>query len=392
MGHRSWGNVRRLPSGRWQVRYTGPDGVRRSARHTYGTRADAGRALALIQTEIIRGSWVDPAVAPVTLREYAIRWLAERATLSSSTVQLYESLLRRQVLPELGGVRLRMLTPGHVRAWRQGLLDAGTGTSTVAKSYRLLRSVLATAVDDELILRNPCRLKGAGAEVTPERPVLSLAEVLRLADCIEGRYRVLVLLAVFGSLRFGELAGLRREDVDLDAAIVRVRRSVAEVKGRLVVKAPKSAAGRRSVAVPACLVPELRAHLDRYAEPGAAGRVFVGPKGATPRRAHFAGTWARARQAAGLAEEVHLHDLRHTGNHLAALTGASTRELMVRMGHSSMRAALIYQHATADRDRAIADALDDLLTGRFGHVAGTKGTPVEDKPKEAGGGRGADLR
>ena len=244
----------------------------------------------------------------------------------------------------------------------------------------------------KLILRNPCRLKGAGAEATPERPVLSLAEVLRLADCIEGRYRVLVLLAVFCSLRFGELAGLRREDVDLDAAIVRVGRSVAEVKGRLVVKAPKSAAGRGSVAVPACLVPELRAHLDRYAEPGAAGRVFVGPKGATPRRADFAGTWARARQAAGLPEGVHLHDLRHTGNHLAALTGASTRELMVRMGHSSMRAALIYQHATADRDRAIAKALDDLLTGRFGHVAGTKGTPVKDKPKDAGGGRGGDLR
>jgi integrase len=345
--------------------------VRRPARHTYLTKADASRALSLIDTEIIRGSWLDPAVDPATLREFAVRWLGERPGLSGTTVQLYESLLRRHVLPDLGDVRLRSLTPGHVRAWRQQCLERGVGSTTVAKSYRLLRSILATAVDDELILRNPCRLKGAGTEAAPERPVLSLPEVFRLADAIEERYRVLVLLAVFGSLRFGELMGLIREDVDLDRATVEVRRSVAEVNGRQTVKAPKTAAGRRTVALPLWIVPEVRKHLDGFAEPGPWGRVFVGPKGATPRRAHFAGTWARAREAAGLPSKLHLHDLRHTGNHLAALTGASTRELMARMGHSSMRAALIYQHATADRDRAIADALDALLTRGNGHAAGT---------------------
>jgi integrase len=142
---------------------------------------------------------------------------------------------------------------------------------------------------------------------------------------------------------------------------VRVRRAVAELNnGQREIKAPKSAAGKRTVAIPAAIVPEIRAHLDTYAERGADGRVFVGAKGATPRRNHFNRLWHKARLAAGI-KGLHFHDLRHTGNTLAASTGASTRELMSRMGHSTARAALIYQHASADRDRLIADAVSGLV-------------------------------
>lgn len=92
------------------------------------------------------------------------------------------------------------------------------------------------------------------------------------------------------------------------------------------------------------------------------GRVFVGLYGATPLRRNFATMWKRARAAADVPAELHFHDLRHTGTHFAAASmTTSTRKLMVRMGHASMRAALIYQHRTAERDRAIADALDDML-------------------------------
>ena len=90
--------------------------------------------------------------------------------------------------------------------------------------------------------------------------------------------------------------------------------------------------------------------------------MLVGLYGATPRRRNFATIWKQAKVAAGVPVELHFHDLRHTGNHFAAASGrASTHELMGRMGHASMRAALIYQHRTAGRDRAIADALDDML-------------------------------
>ena len=218
-----------------------------------------------------------------------------------------------------------------------------------------------TAVDDEVLARNPCRIKGGGTEPTPERPIATMAEVMRLADCIDHRYRVAVLLSVFGSLRWGELMGLQRGDIDLDAGLVRIERSVVEVGQRLVTKQPKTAAGVRVVAVPMWLVPELRKHLDAYSELGEQGRVFVGSRGATPFRGNFARTWRRAKVEAGVQLGLHFHDLRHTGNHFAAVSGASTRELMGRMGHASMRAALIYQHRTSERDRAIADALDVMI-------------------------------
>ncbi|MFE1411903.1 tyrosine-type recombinase/integrase [Streptomyces sp. NPDC058746] len=130
---------------------------------------------------------------------------------------------------------------------------------------------------------------------------------------------------------------------------------------------------------PGVIVQEIRDHLEKYAEPGADGRVFVGAKGATPRRNHFNLLWHKACRKAGI-KGLHFHDLRHTGNTLAASTGASTRELMARMGHSTARAALIYQHASADRDRLIADALSGLVqkgrrgTGeRKGHAGDTEG-------------------
>jgi integrase len=371
--------VRRLPSGRWQIRYTGPDGLRRSARATYPTKADANRALSLIDAEIIRGTWVDPRRDRHSLADYAARWAQERPGLSPRTVELYEGLLRLHIVPRLGRHDLRSITPGVVRAWRQGLLDGGVGPTTVAKAYRLLRAVLSTAVDDELIQRNPCRIKGASVERTPERPVLTLHESLALADAIDPRYRALVLLAVFGSLRWGELMGLTRVDLDLVGATVHVRRSVAEVASKLVIKEPKSQAGVRSVALPQWLIPELLTHLEEYAEPGSTGRVFVGAKGSTPRRGHWTKIWRAAKAKAGIDEAVHFHDLRHTGNHLAAASGASTRELMGRMGHSSMRAALIYQHRTADRDRLIADALDSLIdASQKTRTGGPKGHEGEE--------------
>ena len=143
---------------------------------------------------------------------------------------------------------------------------------------------------------------------------------------------------------------------------MRPRSSCSEAGSDRVIKEPKTQAGVRSVALPTWLVPELRYHLDTFAEPGSDGRVFVGPYGATPRRGNFATIWKRARAAGErVPADLHFHDLRHTGNHFAAASGASTRELMGRMGHASMRAALIYQHRTVERDRIIADALDAML-------------------------------
>jgi integrase len=120
------------------------------------------------------------------------------------------------------------------------------------------------------------------------------------------------------------------------------------------------------VALPAAAVAVIRSHLAQYVPDQAEALVFAGARGAPLHSGNFSRTvrWTKTVCEAGLPAGFHFHDLRHTGNMLAAETGASTRELMHRLGHSSLRAALIYQHATSERDREIAAGIDRRLAQR----------------------------
>ncbi|MCZ7535714.1 MAG: site-specific integrase [Acidimicrobiia bacterium] len=204
-------------------------------------------------------------------------------------------------------------------------------------------------------------MKGAGVERADERQIPTVAQVRLLADAIDSRLRCLVLLAAFVGLRKGELLGLRRRDVDLEHCTITVaQQRQVDRRGHSLVGAPKTDAGRRTVALPATLVDDLALHLDKYAQRGDDGYVFTGQKGGPLAPHVLQRAWAKARTEVGVPD-LHLHDLRHLAGTLAASTGAGTKELMYRLGHASQQAALRYQHATGERDRAIADALDSLI-------------------------------
>lgn len=190
--------------------------------------------------------------------------------------------------------------------------------------------------------------------------MLTVAQVFKLADLMPDHLRAVVLLATFASLRWGEIAALRRMDVDADAGTVSVRQAQVELDtGELLIGPPKSRAGVRTVALPRSILPALREHLDKYTGPEQTALVFTGKRGGNLRRANFrrATRWGDAVAEIG-APGLHFHDLRHTGNMLAADTGASLRDLMERLGHDSVRAAMIYQHKSAGGNRAIANAID----------------------------------
>ena len=362
--HRHFGNVRRLPSGRWQARYRGPDGRMRAAPQTFGRKAEAERYLTLIEAQINRGEWTDPERAKITLADYADRWITERAGLRPRTVELYRWLLRRHIRPWLGDVALGKIDTPLVREWRSKLLADGVSVSATAKAYRFLRAVLMTATNEDHILpRNPCQVRGADRENAAERPVLTISEVLALAGAVPTRYRAMILLTTFASLRFGEVTALERVDVDLEAATVRVRRSFVEVRGEgLVAGPPKSQAGLRTVALPRAIADTMRHHLAEYVGPSSTALVFTGPRGAPISRGNFRKLtgWKDVLASVGLVG-VRFHDLRHSGNTMAARSGVSTRDLMARMGHDSIRAAIIYQHATTEADAKIAAAMNAEL-------------------------------
>jgi integrase len=360
-GKRRFGRVRELPSGRWQARYKGPDGIDRPAPQTFTRKGDAEKWLVKTEAEIDSDLWLNPDDGEITFADYAHAWIEERPNLRPSTLAVYQYILDRHLIPFFGNRSVADIKEVHVRRWRKGLLDDGASTTSTAKTYRLLRAILNTAVDDGLLRRNPCRIKGAGLDRSPERSVLTLRQVATLADAIGPRYRALILVAVFGSLRWGELAALRRCDIDLRARTIRIERSLTELPGGgYLYGPPKSEAGKRRIAFPAHIRADLKTHLADFVAQEADALVFTSPTGAPLRHNNFRRrSWLPALAKAGLTE-LHFHDLRHTGNDLTAATGATLREMMDRMGHSSPRAALIYMHGNDARQREIADSLNKL--------------------------------
>ncbi|HWG98658.1 MAG TPA: site-specific integrase [Pilimelia sp.] len=366
-GRRRFGNVRQRASGRWQARYVGPDGLTRTAPHTFATERQADKWLTLVESDILKGEWVAPEAGEVELSAYGQRWIAERR-LAPRTRQGYEYLFALHIRPHLGHLNLGAIKPATIRAWRRKLLDGGTPEPQAVKAYALLRAILNTAVkEDEIVRQNPCRIKGFDQYHTPERPTATIAQVYALAEALPARFSALVIVAALSGLRWGELVALRRRDLDLDAGTVRVTRKLAALKDRMEFGPPKSAAGVRVVTLPTAAVRSLRAHLRAYTADDPDALVFTGEKGALLQSGNFgrAVKWPKTVAAVGLPG-FHFHDLRHTGNTLAAAAGASTRELMQRMGHASMRAALIYQHATSERDREIAAAMDRRIAQQTG--------------------------
>lgn len=381
-GHRRFGNIRKRESGRFQIRYPGPDGRLRTGATTYATRTEADRALTIIEAQMIAGEWTDPDRGKVRLGEYAQAWIKERPGLRPKTIENYTWLLNRHIMPTLGGVQIGKITIQMIRAWRSDLLERGTSVSTAAKAYRFLRAVLMTAAEeDKLISRNPCRIKGADNEHTPERPVITVSQVFELADRMaDQRFRALILLATFASLRWGEVIALRRHDLDLTARTVRVREQLVELDdGEMRLCPVKSKAGRRTIGIPAAIIPVLGEHLASYVGPEEDAFVFLGKNGGFLRGGNFrrAAKWGDALKEMGLTG-LHFHDLRHTGNMLAAESGAGLRDLMARMGHDNVRAAMIYQHAVRGADKTITDAIDRQINDRDDGEDGAAGvlTPV----------------
>ena len=360
---RGTGSVRKLPSGRWQARML-VDGKHVSLGSS-AQKADANAALRDALGRQDTGTWVDPRQGRITFGTYADEWVAGRHDLAMRTRHDYEDLLRLHLKPAFGTTRLADISVLTVRRW-WSRASGPDGHGRAPKTYRLLRGILNTAVEDGLIARNPCRIKGAGADNTPERPTVTVEQVYAIADAISPRYRALVLLAAFTGLRFGELRALRRKRLDLYGAMLTVAPEDGNVQrdrsGAAHFTRPKSRAGARTVAIPAPIIEEMRAHLALVGDLGPEALVFPADKSADGTRPFHAEAFGRKWRKGlatvdGLPGSLVFHDLRHTGNTLAAGTGASTRELMARMGHASPRAALIYQHASAERDKVIAEAL-----------------------------------
>lgn len=367
---RKFGNVRKLPSGRYQASYTGPDKKRHNAPVTFQTKGDADTWLAMESAAITEHRWrpaPPPGPSPMTLDDYSARWLTERE-LKPRTRDQYRHLLDAKILPELGPRPIGELTAAEVKTWHMALDPAKK--TTRAHAYALLRTILNTAVTDELIPANPCRI--VGGSVTKRAKVIqpaTLDELTALVANIPERYQALVMLAAWCALRFGELTELRRKDLNLTGGVVHVRRGVTwstgdskadpPVPSKPIIGLPKSDAGIRDVTIPPHLVPMLRNHIRDHAAPGPDGLIFPNTDGNHLHHGSLYKVFKPARKAAG-REDLRFHDLRHTGAVLAAQSGATIAELMERLGHSTPGMALRYQHVATGRSAELARRLSKM--------------------------------
>jgi integrase len=292
---------------------------------------------------------------------FAEDWLEHR-DLADRTRYGYRDLLDRYILPSFADTPLTKIDRSAVQVWHR---QTAPGKPHRRKqAYDLFRAIMNTALDDELISVNPVRIRSAGSvKRTGKTEPATLEELRTLVAASPERYQLMVLLAAWCALRRGELAELRRSDVDAERGVLKIRRSVVFVPGRgPVVKGPKTAAGSRDVAIPPNLLPIVRKHLLEHTQPGAAGLLFPSPRGQALRDSTVGRWYYPAREAAG-RPDLRFHDLRHTGAVYAAQVGATIAELMHRLGHTTPAAAMRYQHAAEERDRELARRMSAMAGG-----------------------------
>lgn len=406
-GRRNFGRVRKLSSGRWQAFYGDPDGrttlsrsgkptpVRHTAPSTFDTREDAEAWLTDERRLISAGAWAPPderraarRAKALTFGDYADAWLAARKVkgrpLADRTRDHYRDLLDRFILPTFGDVPLASITPEQIDSWYE-LVAIGRPT-TQAHAYALLRTILGTAVDRGLIkTANPAKIRGGGSTKRAKKiKPATLNELAVITATMPERRRLMIALAAWCSLRFGELAELRRSDVDTKHGVIHIRRGVVRVRVEAEdgttsivrkVKGPKTEAGERDVPIPPHLLDDVRAHLLAHAAPGRDGLLFPGQNGEHLSSSAFYGRestlntdgsirrkghgYFEARRVAG-RPDLNFHALRHTGLTNAAVAGATMAELMALAGHSTPAAALRYQHAANDRMKDLAQRLSAM--------------------------------
>lgn len=367
-GRRQFGSIRKLPSGRWQASYW-HEGERHAAPNTFAAKADGSAWLSTVETDVVRGAWVDPRKGRETLTECANGWMDRRPDIGPRTREKYRGLLDRHILPTLGRCELAALQVSAVRGWWAEL--SSRHPSTAADAYRLLSTICNAAVADQKIVRSPCQVKGAGSYKADERPTASILELTAAVEAVPEHQRAALLTASWCQLRLSEILSLQRQDIDPLHGEIRI--------GRV---RPKTPAGRRTLAIPANALPVVLEHLDRRVGPEPDAWLFPGENGKPLHRRALERVWERARKKIG-RPDLHFHDLRHSGLTWAAATGATTAELMHRAGHASPVAALRYQHATRDRDRAIADALAGLATGKVRPISSKGGGVPGGKKRRA---------
>jgi integrase len=365
------GSIYRRKDGYWVGQYgiQTPKGIK--TRYIYGKRReDVREKLAKAIADRDGGLVYD--AGNMTVGEYLDRWLNDsvRNTVRRRTWERYEQFVRVHLTPALGKIKVAKLTPAHVRGLYRDRLDSGLAPRTVLHIHRAFSKALKQAVADGLIPRNPA------APVKPPQPrqveirPLNREQVRALFEAASGnRLEALYVVAVTAGLRRGELQGLKWDDLDLEAGMLQVRRTLSEPKGGYIFEAPKSGKGR-SIRLTRKATLALREHRKRQLEERIQkaglwqeqGLVFPSGVGTPLSGGNLNRTFKATLQRAGLPKSTRFHDLRHTCATLLLKQGVNPKFVQELLGHADISLTLnVYSHVLPDMGDAAAGAMDAAL-------------------------------
>lgn len=354
------------------------EGRRYSAPYTFGTKGEAQEFLAAERTAIINGTWMDFEMRErfeqaqreaeermmETFFSYASRWIETRTNaqgkkLSQGVKDDYFRYIKSDRLSYWADYALCEITVADVREWYSDTIQDGKLTS-MARSYSMMKSVMETAVEDGIIPMNPCKVRGGGNTKTGKKvDVPTDAELEAIIGALPSKYFCLAIVAAAGALRFGEIVALRTTDVDVyfdrsgfvDCVRVRISRSIRHTRyhGR-VEGPPKTEAGVRSLYIYGKDAAEIAKHVDTIDVGLRLWSSMRDPDEPMPYHT-FKHNWDRARES--VHSKATVHSMRHYSGTKYAQVGATLKEVMARLGHSTPSAALRYQHS-GERDEELA--------------------------------------
>lgn len=385
MPRSSFGHIdRRSNNGKFRARYIGPDGKSYSADNGFGRsqtfetwrQAETWLASNAAAMRAAGKNWRSPYAQAddrelETFAAFATRWVDER-DIRPRTVDHYHSLLRNHLLPTFGSLPLGAITPPMIRTWRDVRRDK---RAIKAQAYSLLSTIMATAVRDQHpgVTFNPCLVEGGGSiETIKEGYVFTNEEMDALKAALPERYRAMVDLGCWASLRIGEVLALRRRNLNLTATAVMedgtviqvptvaVEAGVTHTKANgLTAGPPKTKAGVRVVTFHPTVIPRLQEHLNSFVKPDEDALLFPARmSGDLMVHSSVQRVWRPACRRVGLPDTVTFHDLRHTGQTKAAQAGATAAELGQRAGQADLKIAMLYTHSTGPRQVIVAHRME----------------------------------
>jgi integrase len=365
MQKRRFGHIRQLPSGRWQASYTGLDGQRYRAPHTFSTKKAAEKWVRYEEALIETNQWMEERAKITPLfGEYCTEFIETQTTrtgelLKPTTKQLYRTLLRVHLEP-FHDIPLHEIDAPRIREWWATAIADGKRTSR-SRAYKLLSATMRRAVSDRLIPYTPCTIEGAHTAETGKKLVVpSAEEVQRIIQNMNPRYKTFTVFLANSGLRFGEAAALERSDLTMDALRgqpawkVSVTKTAALVNGTITTQAPKSKASVRTIKLRPEMTVELAQHMRAQADRNTT-LLFPNASDGYIRNDVYTNSFRRALKKAGVDPRVTPHSLRHFAGSEYGRTGANVAELSTYLGDKSKSAVLRYLHTT--------DRGDDLLDG-----------------------------